>query len=238
MTAVAELLPGFEEHSRLGVVIREDFGAVGASGLLFAALIGFYDVQRAEHPEGFYRYADFYLFQVGCMRGNHNMLEIVPDHKEVLVADDPEEILRAINDRGVTHLAVPDGVPGEPEFERQTDGSALARIRSALLYSASGRVARADVEIKGHGLVDSSVADTLEPIRWADDVEAAGAGAEVVAWARSRAVEVEPEAAARTLSERDSLRVDGRIVESYRRVGVEEALGLLVPAGPSAAAGA
>ena len=88
--AIADLLPGFGEQSRLGIVLRVDFAAVGASGLILAAVTAFYDVQRERHPQGFYRYADYFLFHVGRIRGNHNELDVFPDHKEVVVPDDPE----------------------------------------------------------------------------------------------------------------------------------------------------
>lgn len=227
---IGELLPGFEEASRLGVVVRQDFAAVGASGLVLAAVTAFYDIQRQRHPEGFFRYADFFIFHVGRLRGNHHMLDVSPDHKEVVVDDDPEAILRALNDRAVSHLVVPDGVPAVADFQAQTENAARARIQAALVYSPTGRADEADVEIKGNECVDEYVAATLEGERWADEADAEGGGEAMVAWARSRLGEVPTEVADSILAGRQALQVEGRTVESYRRASLDQALDLLVPA--------
>jgi hypothetical protein len=225
-----ELLPGFEEQSRLGVVVRDGFGAVGASTLITASITGFYDIMRANSPDGFFRYADFFLFHVGAMRGNHHMLDVSPDHKEVLVPDDAEQILRAVNDRGVTHLLVPDGLPGRPLLEPQTRNSAESRIKAALAYSSGGQTAGADVFIKGTSHVDGYVRETLDGKAWVERLEAEGGDATVLAWARSRLGEVDDEEIARIADGRRELIVDGRTVESFRRVTLDQALALLVPA--------
>lgn len=229
---LAELLPGFEEQSRLGVVVREGFGAVGASTLITAAVTGFYDFVRAGYPDGFFRYADFFLFHIGAMHGNHHMLDIAPDHKEVLVDKDPETILRAINDRGITHLLVPDGTPGVPRFDPQTENSAEARLRAAFAYSPSGRTEAADVAIKGTRQVDCYVSQTLEALAWVESFEAEGGDAAIASWARSRLGEVDDEEVERIAAARRNLKVDGRTVESFRRVTLDQALALLAEAAP------
>src|SRR5919199_663538 len=98
------------EH-RVGAVVRTPCGAVGASTLILAAVTAFYDVQRAG-GEDFFIYPDFFLFHVGRPLGDHSMLDVWPGHKEVVVTGGPDALLEAINDRGVTHLAVEDGAPG------------------------------------------------------------------------------------------------------------------------------
>ena len=235
--SVADLLPGFEEHSRLGVVVRDGYGAVGASGLITAAVTGFYDILRATGPDGFFRYADYFIFHVGAMHGSHDMLDVSPDHKDVLVDDEPEQILRAINDRGITHLLVPDGEPGAPELEPQTAGGARSRIRGALAYSPGGRVADPDVVIKGSERVDYYVRCVLDPRAWIEELEAEDAPPEIAEWARSRLGEVPDEVAERIIAEREELRVEGRTVETLRRIDVQRALGLLVPAAAAATNG-
>jgi len=98
-----DLFPGFVEHDRLGVVVRQPCGAVGASTLILAAVTAFYDAQRAK-GDGFFIYPDYFLFHVGTRLGDHGMLDVWPAHKEVVVPDEPEALLRAINDRGITRL--------------------------------------------------------------------------------------------------------------------------------------
>jgi hypothetical protein len=202
---VADVLPGFAAADRLGIVVRRPCAGVGASALLLAAVTAFYDFQRARSQD-FFIYPDYFVFHVGRQLGSHNRLEIWPPHKEVVVADDPEEVLRAINDRAVTRLVVEDGAPGEGSFARETVASARDRIVTALAFSPNGRARDADVAIASNEVAESYVDGVLEQSR------------DIPAGERDRIL-----AARRHLVEED------RPVETYRRIGLEEALGLLAP---------
>jgi hypothetical protein len=199
------LLPGFTEGDRLGLVVRRPCGGMGASGAVLVAVTAFYAIQRARSDD-FHIYPDYFVFHVGRPLGRHNTLDVYPPHKEVVVPEEPEELLRAINDRGITRLIVEDGVPGEDAFARETISSARSRITGALAYGANGRVLEADVTIAGNEVTEGYVASALEQ---SEDVDAGE---------RERI-----KGARRQLAE------DGRVVESYRRIGVDEALGLLAP---------
>ena len=202
---IHDVLPGFDETDRLGIVVRRPCAAVGASALILAAVTAFYDIQRARSDE-FFIYPDYFVFHVGRLLGRHNRLDIWPAHKEVVVADDPEEALRAINDRGVTRLAVEDGVPGVGAFARETLASARARIVTALAYSAGGRTDGADVAIVSGDVAEGYVAGVLE-----------------------QSLEIPPAERERLAAARRRLRTDpdGAPIETYRRVALDEALGLL-----------
>jgi hypothetical protein len=202
---VADLLPGFGTADRLGVVVRRPCAAVGASALVLAAVTAFYDIQRGR-TDDFFIYPDYFVFHVGRQLGSHNRMEIWPPHKEVVVADDPEELLRAINDRAVTRLLVEDGAPGDGAFARETLASARDRIVSALAFGPNGRARDADVSIVSNEVAESYVDGVLEQSR---DVPAAER--ERIAAARRQLVEGD------------------RPVETYRRIGLDEALGLLAP---------
>ena len=202
---IADVLPGFGAADRLGVVARRSCAAVGASALLLAAVTAFYDIQR-ERSEDFFIYPDYFIFHVGRRLGSHNRMEIWPPHKEVVVADDAEELLRAINDRAVTRLLVEDGAPGDGAFARETLASARERIVSAIAYGPNGRARDADVAIASNEVAESYVDGVLEQSH-----EVPAAERERIAAARRQLVEGE------------------RPVETYRRIGLEEALGLLAP---------
>jgi hypothetical protein len=222
--SIDDLLPGFDERDRLGVVVRQPLGAVGASTLLLAAVTAFYDIQRAKSKE-FFIYPDNFTFHVGRRHGDHSMLEVWPGHKEVVVTDDAEELLRAINDRAVTRLLVPDGEPTKVRFDRETLASAENRIVSAFVYSPAGRVAGADVTIAGNEVSESYVKAVLDP----DDLvrmigDAADTYAQAVA---SRGDEVPKDVRARLGAQRAGLLEDGRPVETFRRLGLDDALALL-----------
>jgi hypothetical protein len=150
------VFPGFTARDRLGIVIHDDLGAAGAGSLILAAVTGFYDGLRAE-GEAFFAYPDYFAFHVGGDRGTLRKLDVYPAHKEVVVRDDAERILESINDRGVTRLLVPDGVPGAPDLERETVDSAQRRIRSALVYSPTGRTTDSDVLVRGSAHSDAYI---------------------------------------------------------------------------------
>jgi hypothetical protein len=202
---ISAVFPDFVAADRVGVVVRRPCGVVGASALLMCAVTAFYDAQRAR-GEDFFIYPDYFVFHVGRQLGSHNRLDIWPPHKEVVVADEPEEVLRAINDRGITRLVVEDGAPGEGAFAPETLASARARIVTAVVYSANGRTLDADVSIASNDVTETYVAGVLEQSR------------DVSAGERDR-----------IFAARAHLFDGGRPVETYRRVDVDEALGLLAP---------
>ncbi|MFZ0388580.1 MAG: hypothetical protein WAL22_23155, partial [Solirubrobacteraceae bacterium] len=159
---ITDLLAGASAHGRLGIVVGEPGGAVGASLLLLAAITAFYDAQRAR-SEQFYIYPDYFLFHVGRPQGDHSMLDVWPSHKEVVVPDDPDAILEAINDRAITWLVVPDREPAAPPGQREAVASARDRIVAAFGYSPSGRVPHGDVRIAGNEVTESYARAVLDP---------------------------------------------------------------------------
>ncbi len=233
---IEQLLPGFAEGDRLGVVVRRPFGALGASLLILAAVTAFYELQRARGND-FFIYPDYFLFHVGARHGDHSMLDIWPSHKELVVADDPESLLEAINDRAITRLIIEERPPanatgsststatgGFEPFLRETLASARSRIVSAFAYAPDGRVPNADVRIAGNEVTERYVAAALDPERLLAELDAADRYAQAVA---ERAGEVSPEERASLSAARSALRERGRPVESYRRLTLEQALGAL-----------
>jgi len=199
--SLQEVFPGFTDRDRLGVVVRQAYGATGASALILAAVTSFYDIQREKHgPDGFFIYPDYFLFHVGERWGDHGMLDVWPSHKEVVLGDDREDLLRAINDRAVTRLLVEDRKARDPSFERESLASARDRIVTSLAYSADGRVTDPDVTAAGNAVTESYVdAVVNESADSRDDIRAA----------------------------RRRLHQDGRAVETYRRLSLDDALARL-----------
>jgi hypothetical protein len=220
---LGELFPGFGEHDRLGVVVSRPCGAVGASALVTAAITAFYDLHRAR-GSGFVVYPDYFLFHVGGPLGDHGRLDVWPARKEVVVPRDPDAILEAINDRAITRLVVEDGEPAGHEYAPEELASARGRIASCLAYSASGRVGDADVSIAGNEVTEGYVADTLDPARRLARLPPDDPLARCIA---ARADEAAAEDRARRQREREALIEDGRPVETYRRIGLDDALALI-----------
>jgi hypothetical protein len=225
--SIEELFPGFGEHDRLGLVMSQPCGAVGASGLIAATITAFYDIQRSRGPD-FFIYPDYYLFHVGGALGDHARLDIWPRRKEVIVDADPEHILEAIDDRAISRLVVEDGSVGDWDVDGEALASARSRIVSCLAYAASGRVDRADVRIATNEVTEGYVEAILDPearmerLRAEGDQGAARADAIAV-----RAGEVPAEVRRRIKRGRADLLEGDVPVETYRRIELDEALALL-----------
>lgn len=196
-----ELFPGFDERDRLGIVVHQPGGALGASVLVLATITAFYDIQRAR-ADDFFIYPDYFVFHIGRQHGNHAMLDIWPDHKEVVVANESEAVLRAINDRAITRLLVPEGQPGNPSFERATLASGC--LRSALAYAPSGWVHHAEVIAAGTAVTEAYVTAVI-----------------------NESAQIDPVMRAVLRAEREHVVEDGRPVEHYRRVSLDTARALL-----------
>jgi hypothetical protein len=225
--SIEQVLRGFGERDRLGVVVRQPCGAVGASTLLLATITAFYDLQRARGDD-FFIYPDYFLFHVGGPLGDHSMLDVFPSHKEVVVRDEAEALLKAINDRAITWLLVEDREPAPARFQRETLASARSRIRGAFAYSPHGRVMDGDLRIAGNEVTESYVRAVLDPDGLIASIGDA-ANPDAVAIAR-RAAEVPPQVRGRMRAERDKLCERERPVETYRRLTLDQALASLAPA--------
>jgi hypothetical protein len=204
-----DIFPGFNEKDRIGVVVRQAGGGMGASALLMAALTRFYDFHRPKLGDepGYLRiYPENFVFHVGKSHMDHSWMDIWPPHKEVVVEDDPEQILEAINDRGITRLLVPDSQPSSPTFLRETLSSAKYRIISTLAYSPSGRVHQNDITILSCAAAEGNVIDSL-----------------------NRSDELAEDIKEQLRRSRTPLYVDGRVKETYRRINLSEALQMLSP---------
>ena len=104
--------------------------------------------------------------------------------------------------------------------------SVRARVETCLAYSPSGRVEGADVRIAGNQVTEGYVEAILDPEARIARLRAEGNEQRADAVA-ARAGEVDRNSRQRVLAERRELAEDGVPVESYRRIGLDEALGRL-----------
>lgn len=146
-----DLFPAWGPADRLGVVVSEPFGAVGASHLIQVAITAFYDArpERREHDGPHAAYPEIYLFHVGGPHGDHSGYDFWPARREVFLDTDPRGVLDAINDRAITRLVVPEREPTPLQHDLYEAEVAADRITSAFAYSASGRVPGADWMLTG-----------------------------------------------------------------------------------------
>ena len=257
------VLPEWTPSDRIGVVVHEPLGALGASLMLQLATALFYAVEPQRRRD---QYPPLFVFHVGGRYGDHSPMDVWPARREVFVSEDPYEILGAVRDRAITRLLVPDrprtatGGDACPQWVWQapsgwTDAAShQEQLVSAYAYSPTGRVPHPDTVISTDAACcESMVEDVLEPHRcyreFADrDDEALlrmGAGPSSVndlrlwlATFRQRLEEVDPQRRQSVLEERRSRRAGPAMTQSYRSVSAGEALHLLHPAPATATAGA
>lgn len=219
-------------NDRFGIVVHEPMGAMGASCLINLAVVAYYESVRAAGSEFRLHYPELYVFHVGRLQGDHSFYDAWPPRKEVLVNADPADVLAKINQLGITFLAVPDATARQDDHWWGDIGSAVHRLRGCFAYSSSGRVVAGDVEIRGVRVEsDESNQFALRPLSLVemadtvDDPELVAYGSAVLA----RLDEISEVERQEILARHDATLVDGLPVESYRRLAVDEALGLLVP---------
>ncbi|WP_333815789.1 hypothetical protein [Tabrizicola sp.] len=233
-----DLFPGWTELDRFGLVIDEPLGGIGATHLLQSAMMAFYDA-KPERRASRAVYPEIYAFHIGKSHGAHAPYDFWPARREVILrSTDPREVLGAINDRGITRLAVPDRPPREVVHRPKEIEAALDRIASAFVYDASGRLAGGEVEITGTDKrTEFNPTQTLRPVaelvsqrRAPGAVNSAGipikeADDDYARWLEACDTEITAQDRERALGRRSGLRsAEGLCSETYRRVEVAEAL--------------
>ena len=253
LTATREdVFPGWGVHDRIGVVMLEPYGAVGATMLMQLAITAFYDAKPSRRDGNLGRgprgerderaiYPELFIFHVGGRYGNLSGYDAWPSRKEVFLENDPRVVLDAINDRAITRLAVPDGIERPIHHAWKEPAAAKDRIVSAFAYGADGRIAHHDLEIGGltrktEANVDLtlSVERTIRRGRALDPGEYDDGDLMQRSWGYQnlRRADEGSEGRARAMERRQALRGDAdAATEHYRRISVDQALALLVNPG-------
>ena len=151
------------KHDRLGVVVNEPWGALGASLMIQLAALRHYECapdRRGPHAQ----YPQTQVFHLERMHGDHSSFDVWPPRHEVLVRGGPAALLGQLVDRGITRLLVPHGGRVDDAVfaampSGWSDRSALQdNVIEAYEYSASGELTPG-----GAGVVTlSSDAEELE----------------------------------------------------------------------------
>ena len=229
-----EELLDWRAGDRLGIVLNSPLSALGASMLMQLVTTAYYDVRSSRRDEP--HYAEIYLFHAGGRYGDFTSFDVLPRH-ELFLSAEPGALIEAINDRAITHLAVPDGVPKSLTFPWSEPESARDRIRQCFAYGAHGRASDADIAITSRdpGL-HHDVELALNPMALVENIErymdAGGLDVQLYSRAlaqhvRSRLDEIsaDEKAAAKTCHE--ALTDNGVMRQTYRKISVDEALSLL-----------
>jgi hypothetical protein len=219
---------------RLGIVLNSPLGALGASMLMQLVTTAYYDVRpsRREAPH----YAEIYLFHSGGHYGDFTSFDVLP-RRELFLSGEPEALIEAINDRAITHLAVPDGVPRGITLPWTETESAHDRIRHCFIYAADGRTDDADIAITSRDPdLHHDIELALEPKELLANIERyidAG-GPDVQRYSRrlaqrlrSRLDEISADDRATAKTYHEVISDDGVMRQTFRKIGVDEALSLL-----------
>ena len=143
----ADFFSDFEKTDRLGLLAPARYEGAGAVALVLAYVTAFYDRYRADGND-FFAYPDFFTFQRYRPVANYGMLDIWPGHKNVRVSESANETASAITDRGINVLLVPvNGTSDPPIYEKVQLDSLRRNVRRCFIYSPTGRVDAADLEI-------------------------------------------------------------------------------------------
>ncbi|SAL46127.1 hypothetical protein AWB64_04865 [Caballeronia sordidicola] len=226
--SIDALFPGWNALDRLGVVIDEPLGGLGASHLIQFFITAFYEARPRRRGE-LTVYPEIYAFHYGRPWGTHAAFDFWPARREVMVPGDPKELLDAINDRGITRLAVPDRAEALPEFRPKEVDHALDRIASGFAYHACGRVRDGDVTIRGmEKRTEVNPGRVLRPVYLDRPVVSDKSFKETdtayIKWLKLRAADITPAQNAQALKRREAILCDGVASETYRRIDVMEAL--------------
>lgn len=242
-----DLFPDSNKLDRFGFIITEPYGSFGASLLIQAAIVQFYEI-RPERRDAEPMYPEVYMFHVGGAFGDHSSFDFWPPRKEVFVeSGQPTALLSALVDKGITRLALPDALPGDPGLLKDSMnsfadlGSAQNLFASCFAYNSSGQTDRADLFLSSdHPSFEANIARTLDREQLLEKYTASPAligrpGPTVrtdvdrwIATVRVRMDEVDRAAVKRRAEQRRQAEGDKLIRrESFRRMTFGETLRLL-----------
>lgn len=244
-----EVLGEWHLLDRFGLIVNEAFGGLGASLLLQLAITQYFDCKPERRGE-VATYPEFYLFHVGGPHGDFSHFDFWPPRKEVHVpANDPLALLEALNAHGISVIALPEGDAGDLALLESgpsswaEQGSARDRLRACYTYSATGRVAQADFEIRERapqtrenitGTIDimSSVVAIRERVAASGTITSGMMGdADDLRWCEiveTRLHEVSAGAREEALQRIQScLDETGALTQSYGRISATQALKLI-----------
>ncbi|MDB5527121.1 MAG: hypothetical protein JWR51_224 [Devosia sp.] len=222
---VQDLFPHFHRYDRLGIVIRQSAGAVGASLLIEAFQATYFAHRRAIGLDAVH-YPEMYAFHVGGRHGDMRMFDFEPMRKEVFV-DTPEETLAAVNQCGVTRILIPENKNSKKSYRWEETGAAKDRIKSVFVYSPTGMVQAPQFSLRSElKIAFDSVLGVIDPQH---TLEAHTAG-ETPFWRDTllaRLGEIPPSEQSAARARLEMSRANGHLTESYRTADMKTLLACL-----------
>ncbi|MER9217117.1 hypothetical protein NKI54_35035 [Mesorhizobium sp. M0663] len=229
--SIADVFPNWHAHDRFGLVIDSPLGGIGATHLLQIAITSFYDVKPSRRAERKI-YPEIYALHSGKGNGTHAPFDFWPQRREKILPGDQRTVLDAINDCGITRLAVPDRLPQDIKHRPKEEDAALDRIVTAVAYSPSGRVGKPDFTITGNDKrTEHNPGRVLRPLIPREPaLQASGMPVKEVDptyrnWLLEREADVSEMERVAAEARRAAIRNEqGLVTESYRFISVIDAL--------------
>jgi hypothetical protein len=140
------LFPDWVPLDRFGIIIDRPLGGVGASHLIQLAITLYYSAAGRQTKD---IYPEVFAFHAGRDYGSLLHFDFWPPRREIVVPDEPGLMLAALNDRGITRLALPEGYAVTGTARPKELVSLGDLLKSVFEYSSTGRIANGDVSITG-----------------------------------------------------------------------------------------
>jgi hypothetical protein len=225
------LFPDWVPLDRFGIVIDRPLGGVGASHLIQLAITLYYSTAGRQAKD---IYPEIYAFHAGRDYGSLMHFDFWPPRREVVVPDEPGMMLAALNDRGITRLALPEGYAVTGPARPKELASLADLLKSVFEYSPTGRVANSGVSITGldrrtevnprktlSALSESAAPKPVRvqrrPFKESDP--------EFAEYQAMRARALTQADVDRARADRDRIRVGDGASETYRALSISEAIG-------------
>jgi hypothetical protein len=228
------LYPNWVPLDRFGIIIDCPLGGVGASHLIQLAMYQYYSTPPERRSMDIY--PEIYAFHAGRDYGSFLHFDFWPPRREVIVAEEPEVMLAALNDRGITRLAIPEGFAITTRARPKETASFGDLVTSAYEYSPSGRVANGDVRVTGLdrrteinatktlSALNPPPATAARPVR-AQRRPFKESDPEFAVYEARRATALTQADVDRAKADRDRIRVGDGAAESYRTLSTDEVIG-------------
>ncbi|SAL64718.1 hypothetical protein AWB70_06015 [Caballeronia cordobensis] len=222
-----DVFPDWNPHDRFGIVVYEPLALLGATHLIQMACMCFYDAKPVRRTERRI-YPEIFAIHVGDWWGGHGNFDFWPPRREVCVLEDHRDVLGAINDRGITRLAIPERPRRDITHRRKEEDCALDRLVTSVMYSPTGRIANHDFTIRSNNRrSERDVQRVIRPTQLSDQSVAQMSKSAVPVkegdpdFSPRQAelnVNVTDDIRQQAEERRAQLKVDGLITESYRFV--------------------
>lgn len=142
----SSVMPSITPTTRVGVVIGAASEGLDAGNFVLSCVTAFYDRLREAHDD-YFEYPGYYTFQINTDPADYRMLDIYPDHKNVVVEPKTEKLVQSITDRAIDILLVPNNNTGSSELADITRRSAERQINYCYQYAGTEQLDEFDFSI-------------------------------------------------------------------------------------------